>query len=67
MCNALSIMAGCVCFILEFWKLISNLFDGTVLSDRSKRMLYDAGLYSCEDDEDEVEVGVVFFVIELII
>lgn len=34
-----------------------NLFDGTVLSDRSKRMLYDAGLYSCEDDEDEVEVG----------
>ncbi|XP_057809855.1 uncharacterized protein LOC131024363 [Salvia miltiorrhiza] len=27
----------------------------SVLSDRSKRMLYDAGLYSCEDDEDEVE------------
>ncbi|XP_057772948.1 diphthamide biosynthesis protein 4-like [Salvia miltiorrhiza] len=26
----------------------------SVLSDRSKRMLYDAGLYSCED-EDEVE------------
>ncbi|KAL1568562.1 chaperone protein DnaJ-like [Salvia divinorum] len=37
----------------------------SVLSDRSKRMLYDAGLYSCEDDEDEVE-GFADFVGEMV-
>lgn len=37
-----------------------NLFDETVLSDRSKRMMYDAGLYSCDGDEEDTEVGIVF-------
>ncbi|KAL1556573.1 chaperone protein DnaJ-like [Salvia divinorum] len=35
----------------------------SVLSDRSKRKLYDAGLYSCENDEDE---GFADFVDEMV-
>lgn len=34
----------------------SFLLDKTVLSDRRKRMMYDAGLYDHDDEEDEVEV-----------
>ena len=35
-----------------------NWFDSTVLSDRNKRTMYDAGLYNPYDDEEEVEVSI---------
>lgn len=42
-----------------------NLLDETVLSDRSKRMMYDAGVYSRDGDEEDTEVGIVWGELEM--